>query len=302
MEQTAEGPYYSVTLAGTFRLQDLLNHLYVLGGYLRENPMAEKRVELPRGSTKRTKQAVQLINACLVLPAPHEVAVAGKIGSGILGLARSSHQRGLRSQAAGFGLGRRHGHFSTRFRPGPYHIVENRGLANESAASGRRARPAAPMAVDHSPSNAKRLCVRLAVYQRRTSILACPTAQDSHQTGRSKSGFAEHRMAQFPPHGERLGERGRVGTGRCQNPIASREHRNHLGDLWDLGIEAKRRIQQRLINFVKEQVPATISVKDRDPYLSHEPFRNCLQPTEKNGSSGRTRTYNPPVNSRMLCH
>jgi hypothetical protein len=24
--------------------------------------------------------------------------------------------------------------------------------------------------------------------------------------------------------------------------------------------------------------------------------------TKKNGSSGRTRTYNPPVNSRMLCH
>jgi len=23
---------------------------------------------------------------------------------------------------------------------------------------------------------------------------------------------------------------------------------------------------------------------------------------KKNGSSGRTRTYNPPVNSRMLCH
>jgi len=23
---------------------------------------------------------------------------------------------------------------------------------------------------------------------------------------------------------------------------------------------------------------------------------------EKIGSSGRTRTYNPPVNSRMLCH
>jgi hypothetical protein len=27
-----------------------------------------------------------------------------------------------------------------------------------------------------------------------------------------------------------------------------------------------------------------------------------LQVAEKNGSSGRTRTYNPPVNSRMLCH
>jgi hypothetical protein len=24
-------------------------------------------------------------------------------------------------------------------------------------------------------------------------------------------------------------------------------------------------------------------------------------PMKKNGSSGRTRTYNPPVNSRMLC-
>jgi hypothetical protein len=26
------------------------------------------------------------------------------------------------------------------------------------------------------------------------------------------------------------------------------------------------------------------------------------QAQEKIGSSGRTRTYNPPVNSRMLCH
>jgi len=26
-----------------------------------------------------------------------------------------------------------------------------------------------------------------------------------------------------------------------------------------------------------------------------------LQVLKKNGSSGRTRTYNPPVNSRMLC-
>jgi hypothetical protein len=32
-------------------------------GYLRENPMAERRVELPRGSTKRSKQPVQLTAA-----------------------------------------------------------------------------------------------------------------------------------------------------------------------------------------------------------------------------------------------
>ena len=36
-------------------------------GYLRENPMAEKRVELPRGSTKRTKQPVQLTPAWFFL-------------------------------------------------------------------------------------------------------------------------------------------------------------------------------------------------------------------------------------------
>jgi hypothetical protein len=26
------------------------------------------------------------------------------------------------------------------------------------------------------------------------------------------------------------------------------------------------------------------------------------KPNKRIGSSGRTRTYNPPVNSRMLCH
>jgi hypothetical protein len=114
------------------------------------------------------------------------------------------------------------------------------------------------MAVNHSPSNRKRLGVRLAVYQRRTSILACPTAQDSHQTDGSKSGFAEHRMAQFPPHGEHLGQRGGLELEdvktllRHENIATTPEIYGHLG------LEAKRRIQQRLINFVKEQVPATI--------------------------------------------
>ncbi|HET7749457.1 MAG TPA: hypothetical protein VFK81_08765 [Terriglobales bacterium] len=32
-------------------------------GYLNENPLGEKRVELPRGSTKRTKHSVQLTAA-----------------------------------------------------------------------------------------------------------------------------------------------------------------------------------------------------------------------------------------------
>jgi len=191
-------------------------------------------------------EATSAVNARLILLASHEVAVARKIGSGILGLARSSHQRGLRSQVAGFGLARRRGHFSPRFRPRPYHIVENRGIANESAASGRRARPAAPMAVNHSSSNGRRLGVRIAVYQRRTSILAWPTAQDSHQTGCSKSGFAESdgtvSATPVSAWGKEAGlEMEDVKTLLRHENIAT------TSDIYgDLGLEAKRRIQQRL--------------------------------------------------------
>jgi len=34
----------------------------------------------------------------------------------------------------------------------------------------------------------------------------------------------------------------------------------------------------------------------------HRGVRRSANPLKRNGSSGRTRTYNPPVNSRMLCH
>src|ERR1700721_4506089 len=92
-----------------------------------------------------------------------------------------------------------------------------------------------------SPSNRKRLGVSLVVYPRRTSILACPTAQDSHQTGGSRSGFAEHRMAQFPPLGERLGQ----GWNRKMSKPLRHEKIATTSEIYgDLGLEAKRRIQQ----------------------------------------------------------
>ena len=53
-------------------------------------------------------------------------------------------------------------------------------------------------------------------------------------------------------------------------------------------LSKKRRIQEKLL---------------RQCTPMHPSFpRADLQVLEKNGSSGRTRTYNPPVNSRMLCH
>jgi hypothetical protein len=53
------------------------------------------------------------------------------------------------------------------------------------------------------------------------------------------------------------------------------------------------------------RIPRTVrNGADRIPEWVRRPdlgggFRGGRQ---KNGSSGRTRTYNPPVNSRMLCH
>jgi hypothetical protein len=52
-----------------------------------------------------------------------------------------------------------------------------------------------------------------------------------------------------------------VGNTRLHGPWTLLRHENiaTTSDIYgDLGLEAKRRIQQRLINFVKEQVPATI--------------------------------------------
>jgi integrase len=51
------------TVRSIYNVMKLAFKFGVKWGYLRENPMAEKRVELPRGSTKRVKQPVQLTPA-----------------------------------------------------------------------------------------------------------------------------------------------------------------------------------------------------------------------------------------------
>ena len=225
--------------------------------------MAEKRVELPRGSTKRTKQPVQLTPAWFLLlltklPLRERLAVAfsGWIGP------RISEAFGLKWQDLDLDAG------VVTFRRG---FVQGRITLLKTEAS-RTNLPLPGDVLDllrqwrsnHSPSNAKRLGVRLALHQRRTSILACPTAQDSHQTGRSKSGFAEHRMAQFPPHGQRLGQRGRVATRRCQDPFASREHRNHLGHLWEFGHRSEANDSAKAGPFRQRAASKHYSVRKRD--------------------------------------
>lgn len=51
------------TVRSIWNVMKLTFKFGVKWGYLNENPMGEKRVELPRGSTKRTKQPVQLTAA-----------------------------------------------------------------------------------------------------------------------------------------------------------------------------------------------------------------------------------------------
>ena len=75
------------TVRHIFTIMKLVFKFAVKWGYLEQNPMAEKRVELPRGSTKRRKRPVQLTAAqflCL-LPRFHTrervaVALAGWLG------------------------------------------------------------------------------------------------------------------------------------------------------------------------------------------------------------------------------
>ena len=62
------------------------------------------------------------------------------------------------------------------------------------------------------------------------------------------------------------------------------------------GEDGARRLAHR--NCLEEGAGHT-SVSLRDPYLTQVRFWDSLQGTEKDGSSGRTRTYNPPVRSDL---
>ena len=75
------------TVRHVFTTMKLVFKFAVKWGYLEQNPMAEKRVELPRGSTKRRKRPVQLTAAQFLYLLPRfqvrervAVALAGWLG------------------------------------------------------------------------------------------------------------------------------------------------------------------------------------------------------------------------------
>jgi hypothetical protein len=146
------------------------------------------------------------------------------------------------------------------------------------------------------------------------TILAGAAIQDPHQSGSAGGGVAPYRLARLLPHRERLGQRGGVGSRRGKNPLASRECRHDLKCTWRTWARCKTPDSGALDHLReatngrndrrrKSTGPRAAELgTTRDLYLTRVDFLETAQAVEKVGSSGRTRTYNPPVNSRMLCH
>ena len=61
-----------------------------------------------------------------------------------------------------------------------------------------------------------------------------------------------------------------------------------------------------MFTFLFNRIDLSLSILNlrevRAKHLKGTPYPCGISGLEKNGSSGRIRTYNPPVNSRMLCH
>jgi integrase len=276
-------------------------------GYLNENPMGEKRVELPRGSTKRQKQPVQLTAAGFFLLlsrlGPCEkvaVAFAGWLGP------RISEAFGLKWQDLDLVLG------VVTFRQG---CVQGRITPLKTEASRTN------LPVPEEVLELLRLWRSVTLHGALGDwVFASPYTKGKRPFWPAQLmkkhikpvalelGLPQHRLAQLPTHGERLGQGGGPRTGGGQESSAAREPRYHIRGLrrsWDGRQAADSAAASELrqtAGHTHTIGACTYLVSLCDPYLTQMLLADLLQVQEKNGSSGRTRTYNPPVNSRMVNH
>jgi hypothetical protein len=103
-------------------------------------------------------------------------------------------------------------------------------------------------------------------------------------------------------------------VGRRENSFTSRRHRDHLERVRRLGDGRQAAHSATHGGFCeaagrggKLKIGSGLAAKRiryhsitlRDPYLTQILFADFPEAQEKNGSSGRTRTYNRPVNSRI---
>jgi integrase len=225
-------------------------------GYLRENPMAEKRVELPRGSTKRTKQPVQLTPAWFFLlltklPLRERLAVAF---SGWLG-PRISEAFGLKWQGLDLDVGV---------------VTFRRGFVQGSVTL---------LKIEASRTNLPLPEDVLDLLRQWRSITPHPTQNDwvfasPYTKGERPFWPAQLLKTHIKPVALKAGlpsigwhsfrhtvsAWGKEAGLQLEDVKTLLRHENiaTTSDIYgNLGIEAKRRIQQRLVNFVKEQLPTT---------------------------------------------
>jgi len=237
---------------------------------------------------------------------------ARKASCGLCWMAWPPRQRRVRATVAGFGHERKCGLVSTRLRSGADHATKNGSLACEPPIARRSVGAAAPVALHHSLQSAGRLDLRFALHARPASILARSVAQDSHQTGGARRWPSKHRLAQLPAHGERLEQRSGSRIGGGQDPSASREHRDDIRRIRRHGARREAtnpttdaRVRQAASFRRSFKARSRLATKRayyhsltlRDPYLTQILLADFPEVQERNGSSGRTRTYNPPVNS-----
>jgi hypothetical protein len=146
-------------------------------GCLNENPTGEKRVELPRGSTKRTKHSVQLTTAQF-FPLSRSAGIAREAGRGLCRVARASRQRDIRIEVAGSRPAEWSRYLPTRLRSRSDHATLRPKLTYESAVARRIAGLAAPLAFRQPVQQTGRFDPRLA-HAKGLRPLAGATAQES---------------------------------------------------------------------------------------------------------------------------
>lgn len=240
------------TVRSIWNVMKLAFKFAVKWGYLNENPMGEKRVELPRGSTKRQKQPVQLTAAqfflLLTRLGPCEkvaVAFAGWLGP------RISEAFGLKWQDLDLKLG------VVSFRQG---CVQGRITPLKTEAS----RTNLPLPEE---------LLELLRQWRSVAIHRAPTDwvfASPYTKGKRPFWPAQLLKAHVKPIALSLGLPS-IGWHSFRHTVSAwgkeagleleevktllrHENLATTSEVYgDLGMEAKRRIQQQLVNFVKQQ-------------------------------------------------
>jgi len=97
------------------------------------------------------------------------------------------------------------------------------------------------------------LGVRFAVHQRKPAAVVLPSAEGLRAAGGGQRGTSEDWLAQFSAHGQRMGKGIRVYARRSED-FASTQNIATTSQVYGAPqMEAKRELQRRLVDFVKQR-------------------------------------------------